>query len=364
MNKTFRVLGINPKKDQTKIGLYENERCLLERSLFHKELIESDFTNGLDEQVFLRTEEIQARLFLEGINLSKIDAVVARGGLIRPIKGGTYEINQAMLDDLAIGFNGKHPSNLGGLIAKRIADSLDLPAFIVDPVVVDELDHIAKMTGLPEIERRSIFHALNQKSAARKAARDLQVDYHESNFIVAHLGTGITIGAHQNGKVIDVNNGLNGEGPFSPERAGSLPTGDLISLCFQEGSSEKMLQEKVSTQGGLLAHLKTTKLTEVIESIKQNDPELHDYLEVMAYQIAKEIGSLSAVLYGQVQAIVLTGELAYNSFFIKQIMRRTKWIADILTYPGENDLESLVDGALRVLNESENAKQYVVKEGE
>jgi len=364
MAKTFRVLGINPKKDQTKIGLYENERCILERSLFHTELIEADFANGLDEQVFLRTEEIQAHLFLEGINLSRIDAVVARGGLIRPIKGGTYEINDAMLHDLQIGFNGKHPSNLGGLIAKRIGESLDLPAYIVDPVVVDELNDIAKVTGLPEINRKSIFHALNQKSAARKAAKDLQVNYEESNFIVAHLGTGITIGAHQNGKVIDVNNGLNGEGPFSPERAGSLPTGDLISLCFKEGTSEKVMQDKVSTKGGLLAHLEATQLTDVIERIKQNDQELEPYLEVMGYQVAKEIGSLSAVLYGQVQAIVLTGELAYNSFFVKQIMRRTKWIADILMYPGENDLESLVDGALRVLNESEHAKQYIVKEGE
>lgn len=363
MQKSFRVLGINPQKSYTTIGLYENEQCILERKLNHDMAFNYENKEDVQKQTLIRTESIQAQLFLEGINLSKLDAIVARGGLIRPIKGGTYLVNEAMVHDLKIGFNGRHPSNFGGLIAHEIAMNLSIPAYIVDPVVVDELNDYARLTGIPDIERKSIFHALNQKSAARKASESLNISYEAHSFIIAHLGVGITIGAHENGRVVDVNNGLNGEGPMSPERAGTIPTGDLIQLCFSGENTEQELNNLISTNSGLIAYSDIKKLSYILKQVQDNDPKLSKYIQAMSYQIAKEIGSMSTVLKGNVEAIVLTGDLAYGEEIVKEITKHTKWIADVIVYPGENILDSLVDGALRVLNKSEKIKYYNLNEG-
>lgn len=294
----------------------------------------------------------------EGFNLSKLDAVVARGGLLRPIQGGTYAVDEAMLQDLASGFGGDHPSNLGGLIANEISAGLHIPAFIVDPVVVDELSSIARITGLPEISRRSIFHALGQKAAARKAVRELGLDYEDANLIVVYIGGGITIGAHQQGRVVDVNNGHAGEGPLSAERAGTLPTGDLISMCFSGTFTKDDMIRKVTKEGGFAAYLGTSDLAEAERRVRDGDKQARDIYEAMTYQTAKEIGAMAAVLKGKVDAIVFTGRLDNASPFLELIENNISWIADILVFPGEDELASLAEGALRVLQGREQAKIY------
>jgi len=310
------------------------------------------------EQYDFRKNIILEQLDYEGINISKLDAVCGRGGLLQPIEGGTYEVNEAMLHDLRIGHNGEHASNLGGIIAEEIASDLNIPAYIVDPVVVDELAEIARYSGVPDIPRKSIFHALNQKAVARRAAEDLQVSYDQITLIVTHMGGGITVGAHKNGKVIDVNNGLHGDGPFSPERAGTVPAGDLVSLCFSGQYYRDEIMKKLVGQGGLMAYLQTNDAVEIENRIEAGDESANQAYEAMAYQISKEIGSMSAVLGGRVDAIVLTGGLAYGKQFVELITERVNWIADTLVYPGENELQALNEGVLRVLRKLEKPKIY------
>ncbi|WP_431804916.1 butyrate kinase [Halobacillus andaensis] len=279
-------------------------------------------------------------------------------GLLRPIEGGTYEVNEAMLEDLRNGYNGEHASNLGGIIANEIAKELNVKAYIVDPVVVDELKEIARISGVPEIPRKSIFHALNQKAVARRTAEDLGKSYNQSRLIVTHMGGGITIGAHADGKVIDVNNGLHGDGPFSPERAGTVPAGDLVSMCFSGQYYREEIMKKLVGHGGLMAYLDTNDGVEVEKMIDHGDQKAKLIYEAMSYQIAKEIGSMSAVLEGNVDAIALTGGLAYGKAFTEAISKRVSWISDVLIYPGENELEALNEGTLRVLNKQELPKHY------
>ncbi len=267
-------------------------------------------------------------------------------------------MNEAMLEDLRNGYNGEHASNLGGIIANEIAKELNVKAYIVDPVVVDELKEIARISGVPEIPRKSIFHALNQKAVARRTAEDLGKSYNQSRLIVTHMGGGITIGAHADGKVIDVNNGLHGDGPFSPERAGTVPAGDLVSMCFSGQYYREEIMKKLVGHGGLMAYLDTNDGVEVEKMIDHGDQKAKLIYEAMSYQIAKEIGSMSAVLEGNVDAIALTGGLAYGKAFTEAISKRVSWISDVLIYPGENELEALNEGTLRVLNKQELPKHY------
>ncbi|MFD2630775.1 butyrate kinase [Oceanobacillus kapialis] len=357
LQSTYRNLVINPGSTSTKIGVFENEICIIEKSIRHSGEELSPFPKIMDQYDF-RKNVILEQLDYEGINISKLSAVCGRGGLLQPIEGGTYEVNDIMLHDLQTGFNGEHASNLGGIISHEIATGLNIPAFIVDPVVVDELADIARFSGVPEIPRKSIFHALNQKAVARKAARDLEKSYEEMNMIVTHMGGGITIGAHQGGKVIDVNNGLHGDGPFSPERAGTVPAGDLVSLCFSGEYYLDEIMKKIVGQGGLMAYLETNDAIEVEKRIAAGDTYAEEVYEAMAYQIAKEIGSMASVLQGKVDLIVLTGGLAYGKTFTEMIMKRVKWIADTAVYPGENELEALNEGVLRVLRKQEKPKVY------
>ncbi|WP_226035078.1 butyrate kinase [Aquibacillus saliphilus] len=357
MQHKNRILVINPGSTSTKIGVFDNETCIFEKVIRHN-VEEINLYNRVNDQYEFRKKIILDELDYEGINISKLSAVCGRGGLLRPIEGGTYEVNGEMLEDLRIGYSGEHASNLGGILAFEIASGLNIPSYIVDPVVVDELDEIARVSGVPEIPRISIFHALNQKSVGRQAATDIGSSYHEVNLIVVHMGGGITVGAHRNGKVIDVNNGLHGDGPFSPERAGTVPAGELISMCFSGEYYREEMMKKIVGHGGLMGHLLTNDALEVEKRIKNGDQKADQIYQAMAYQVAKEIGSMSAVLAGKVDAIALTGGLAYAKEFISLISKRVDWIADILVYPGENELQALAKGTLRVLKEEEAPKKY------
>lgn len=355
-----RILTINPGSTSTKIGVFHNERSIFEKTLRHNIEELQRFDHIIDQYEF-RKNHILETLHEQGINISKFDAVCARGGLLRPIEGGTYEVNDNMIEDLKSGYAGQHASNLGGIIAREIADGLNIPSYIVDPVVVDEMSVLAKISGMPEIERKSIFHALNQKAVARKAAASLGKRYENMKMIITHMGGGITIGVHDRGRVVDVNNGLHGEGPFSPERAGTVPAGDLVDLCFSGEYTKEEIMKKLVGTGGLSGYLGTNDAVKVEQMIQGGDEKARLIYDAMAYQVAKEIGAASAVLKGEVEAIVLTGGLAYGKSFVSSIRSYIDWISDVLVYPGENELQSLAQGALRVLLGEEPSKQYCIE---
>lgn len=353
----YRILAINPGSTSTKIGIFDHEISIFEKTIRHEAKKINTFANIIDQYHFRKTAILET-LDNEGINISKLSAVCGRGGLLRPIKGGTYAVNDLMLMDLQAGYSGQHASNLGGIIAYEIAAGLNIPAYIVDPVVVDELAPIARISGFSLIERKSIFHALNQKAVARRVAKELGREYSELNLIVAHMGGGITVGVHQEGKVVDVNNGLHGDGPFSPERAGTVPAGDLIALCYSGEHYREEIMKRLVGQGGLVGYLGTNDAKEVEQRIAAGDKKAELIYEAMSYQVAKEIGSCSTVLSGKVDAIVLTGGLAYGTGFVKRISDRVNWIADVIVHPGEDELLALAEGALRVLRGEEEVKVY------
>ncbi len=355
--KEYRLLVINPGSTSTKIGIFDNERAVFEKTIRHDSDSISKFENIIDQYEF-RKNTILETLDHEGINISKLSAVVGRGGLLRPIEGGTYHVNDLMIADLRKGYAGEHASNLGGIISYEIASGLNIPSFIVDPVVVDEMQPLAKVSGIPEIKRKSIFHALNQKAVARRVSSLLGKPYSSLRLIVTHMGGGITVGAHFYGKVIDVNNGLHGEGPFSPERAGTVPVGDLVELCFSGEYYADEIMKKLVGQGGLVGYLGTNDAVRVEAMIANGNEEAALIYDAMAYQVAKEIGASSTVLEGQVDAIIITGGLAYGKEFVKKITKRVEWIADVIVQPGENELQALAEGGLRVLKGEEEAKEY------
>ncbi|WLV23511.1 butyrate kinase [Aciduricibacillus chroicocephali] len=348
-----RILAINPKGKSTEAALFENESCLVSAEICHSSLGED-----VEKQTQQRKQDLLEKFFSMGLNISKCTAIVGRGGILRPLEGGTYCVNEHMKEDLRDGFAAGHASAIGGWLAESIANDYGIPAYIVDPVTVDELADVARMTGIPEIKRKSVFHALSHKAAARKAANMRNIPYEEGNFIVLHLGGGISIGAHKAGCVIDVNNSLDGEGPLAPERAGTLPAGDMIALCYSGDFTETDLKRKISTLGGLTAHLGTGNLDEVERRIEEGDDLADKLLDAMVYQSAKEIGAMAAALRGEVQAIVLTGRLNDQSLFVQRLLGPIAWIADVFVFPGENILESLASGAFRVLTGLEEAKNY------
>lgn len=360
MQNQYRILSINPGSTSTKIGVFDNEQSVFEKTIRHDSKIINSYTSIIEQYEFRKTTILEA-LDHEGINISKLSAVVGRGGLLRPIEGGTYNVNEKMLEDLRNGYSGQHASNLGGIIAFEIASGLNIPSFIVDPVVVDEMEPIAKISGFSEIERKSIFHALNQKAVARHVAEDLNKRYEDLRLIVTHMGGGITVGVHEFGRVVDVNNGLHGEGPFSPERAGTVPAGDLVELCYSGKLEKNEVMKRLVGQGGLVGYLETNDAIQVEERINKGDEKAKLVYDAMAYQVAKEIGAASAALRGKVDAIVLTGGLAYGKDFVKSITDRISWIADVVVKPGEDEMQALTNGALRVLKGEEEAKEYPTK---
>jgi len=261
--------------------------------------------------------------------------------------------------DLRRGVQGDHPSNCGGLIAYALSKNIGCDAFIVDPVVVDELQELARLSGMPLIHRRSIFHALNQKAVARQAARDLGKRYQDVNLIVAHLGGGITVGAHQGGRVIDVNNGLDGDGPYSPERSGGVPVGDLVKACFSMEYTYTDMKKLIKGHGGMVAYLGTHDMKKVEDEVKKGNQDYQLVYQGLAYQVAKEIGACAAVLKGKIDAICITGGLAFSDIMINWVKERVEWIAPVLLYPGEEEMKALALGALRVLRGEEEPKEYV-----
>ncbi|MFZ5967497.1 MAG: butyrate kinase [Bacillota bacterium] len=357
MTDVYRILTINPGSTSTKIAIFDNEKPVLETTLRHATEEINKYAT-IFEQYEFRKNVILDTLNENQINLTKLSAVVGRGGLLKPIAGGTYQVNDRMIEDLKVGVLGEHASNLGGIIASEIAKQLNIPAFIVDPVVVDEMDEVARISGMPELARKSIFHALNQKAVARRAAREMGKTYEEANIIVAHLGGGVSVGAHRMGSVVDVNNALDGEGPFSPERAGGLPVGDFAKLCFSGKYTHNDIKKKIKGQGGLVAYLGTNDGRDVGKMIEAGDKNAELIYQAMAYQVAKEIGSCAAVLKGKVDAVVLTGGIAYDKQFTKWISDRVSFISQVIVYPGEDEMIALAEGGLRVLRREESAKNY------
>jgi len=353
----YRILAINPGSTSTKIAVYDNENPVLIETLRHSAEELAPYKT-IFEQFNFRKDVILKVLEEKGIEIGTLNAVVGRGGMLKPIESGTYRVNGLMLEDLKVGFSGQHASNLGGVIANEIASGLNIPAFIVDPPIVDEMDDIARLSGVPEIERKSKFHALNQKAVAKRYAKEKGIRYEELSLIVAHMGGGISVGAHKDGRVIDVNNALDGEGPFSPERAGGLPVGDLIKLCYSGKYTMDELMKKVVGKGGFVAYLNTNDAREVEKMIKSGNKNAELIFKAMAYQVAKEIGYSAAALSGMVDAIILTGGLAYSSMLVEWIKERVRFISNIVVYPGEDEMLALAEGGLRVLRGEEETKEY------
>lgn len=357
MGKQLRILVVIPKVDKTELAVFLNETCIYKKTLIHVQNFPKD-ESTITADVLQRVTEVMNDLHDAGINVSKINAVSAVGGLLKPIEGGTYYVTEQMILDLKSNYSGKHISNLGGLIASSIANQLNIEAFIVDPPVVNEFAQEATFTGIPTIKRKSVFHALNQKAVARFAAKDLNKSYEDLNLIVCHLGIGITVGAHRKGKVIDVNNGLHGDGPFSIERAGSVPVKSLLELCQSSEYNKEQLKNKLTFESGLKAYLQMENVDEILNYLKKESKEHEHIIQAMTYQVAKEIGSMATVLKGNVDGIVLTGQLARFQQITTSLIEQTSWIADLFIYPGEYDLQALYEGTLRVLRGEEKAKYY------
>ncbi len=358
MSEEFRIFVINPGSTSTKVALFDGDTAAFTKTIRHSDAELAGFPN-ITSQYEFREKIILGMLEENGIEPASIDAVVGRGGLLYPLKGGTYSVNQLMKEHLHRGVLGEHASNLGGLIASAIAEDIGAPAFIVDPVVVDEMEDIARLSGHPLLPRKSIFHALNQKACARVAAEELGKQYRDINLIVAHMGGGISLGAHKKGRVVDVNNALNGDGPFTPERSGGLPVGDLVKLCFSGKYTEKEVLKMIKGKGGLVAYMGTNDVREVMSLIEKGDKQAELTLRAMCYQISKEIGLLAAVLEGDVDAIVLSGGVAFSDFVIREIRRKVEWIARVIVVPGEAEMSALAGGASRVLKGEEAAREYV-----
>ncbi len=352
------IVAINPRYPFTKIGVYNNNKLIFLKKINHQNE-QLKFFKNCNELTIFRKDAILKELVDNSIPLDDIKVVIARGGLTKPVKSGVYHVNENVVKDLGECKLGKDIVNLGGLLADALTKDLkNAHAFIADSVVVDEFDELARVTGLPELQRRSIFHALNQKAIARKYAKSVGKKYEELNLIIAHLGTGITVGAHRKGLVVDSNMGYDGDGPFSPIRAGSLPAGDLVKLCFSGKYTEQELLAKVSIEGGIFAHLGTFSAEEVDKRVQEGDKKAAFIFEAMAYQVSKTIGSMYPVLNGEVDAILLTGGIAHSQWFVRKIMERVSKLAQVVVYPGADDIETLAMRGLSVINGDEEVLDY------
>jgi butyrate kinase len=355
----MKILAINPGSTSTKIAVYINDKAILYKNIKHS-VADIDAFPSIADQYEYRKDIIYQELVKAEVKTNDIEIVIGRGGLLKPIPSGVYEVNEAMKRDLKVGVQGQHASNLGGLIADSIAKSLpNAKAYIADPVVVDELDDIARISGHPKFERISIFHALNQKSIARTYARTNSKNYEDLKLIVVHVGGGISVGAHYLGKVIDVNQALDGEGPFSPERSGTLPVGALVKLCYSMEYSFEEVKKMITGRGGFAAYLNTNDALEVEKMIASGNEYAQLIFDAMAYQVAKEVGAMATVLKGEVDAILITGGLANSKGFVDKIIERISKIAPISIYPGEDEMRALVMNALMVANKQIEPREYV-----
>jgi len=350
------VLAINPGSTSTKVAVFNQNELVTKHSIDHSTKDLEAYESMADQYPF-RKKTILQWLKEEGLELKDLKAVVGRGGLLRPMPGGTYKVTEAMEEDLKVGYQGEHASNLGGLIAKAIADEQSIPAYIVDPVAVDEFTEEARISGMPQIKRRSLGHALNIKAVGHRAAEELGKGFNEVNLVVAHLGGGISVAPVRKGRILDYNN-ANEMGPFSPERTGGLPVGDLVKMCFSGRYDHKTLKSMLRGKGGLSAYLGTNDARQVENKVNAGDQEAKLIYDAMGYQIAKEIGAMATVLHGEVDGIVLTGGIAHSDYLMDLIKDHISFIGRVFVYPGEDEMKALNEGALRVLNDEEEVKIY------
>ena len=354
---SIKSLIINPGSTSTKIGVFEDETLLFEETLRHSTEEISQYASIVDQKDF-RKDIIVNLLNEKNFDINSLNMVVGRGGMLKPIPGGTYAVTDELLEDLKIGKQGQHASNLGGILAREIGDSIGVPSFIVDPVVVDEMMPIARHSGVPELPRTSVFHALNQKAVAKRYANEIGKAYTDLNLIVVHMGGGVSVGAHKNGRVVDIFNALDGDGAFSPERAGSVPSGALIKMCFSGKYTEKEVYKKIVGNGGFNAYMGTNDMRDVEKAVLAGDEQAIEYRDAFILQVAKDMGSMACVLDGKVDQIVVTGGIAYDKGVVAGLRERAEWIAPFTVYPGEDELLALVQGGLRVINGVEEAMKY------
>lgn len=352
-----KSLIINPGSTSTKIGVFEDETLLFEETLRHSTEEIAQYASIVDQKDF-RKDIIINLLKEKDFDINSLNMIVGRGGMLKPIPGGTYAVSDDLLEDLKIGKQGQHASNLGGILAREIGDSIGVPSYIVDPVVVDELEEISRYSGVPELPRTSVFHALNQKAVAKRYAKEQGKDYTSLNLVVVHMGGGVSVGAHKAGKVIDVFNALDGDGAFSPERAGAVPSGALIKMCFSGQYTEKEVYKKICGNGGFNAYCNTNDMRDVDKMVEGGDAKAKEVRDAFIRQVAKDIGSMACVLEGKVDQIVVTGGIAYDKAVVDGLKAQAGWIAPMTVYPGEDELLALVQGGLRVLNGEEKAMVY------
>jgi butyrate kinase len=361
MEKKLRILVINPGSTSTAIALFKDDKLFDEETIRHSSEELAKYKKIVDQYKF-REKIVINFLRRKNIDIDSIDAIVGRGGVLKPVKSGAYRINKSMLEDLKERPRIEHASNLGAVIAYDLAQKIGVPSFIVDSVAVDELEPVARISGMSDIERESLCHVLNLKAAARRMAQELGKSYKELNLIVVHLGGGISVSAHSKGRMIDVNN-ASAEGPFTPERTGGLPSAELVKLCYSKKYTLKEMLKKLIGRGGLVDYLGTNNLLEVEERIAKGDKKAELLYQAMAYQVAKEIAAMAAVLKGKVNAIAITGnaardEGALGNTFVNWIKERVNFIAPVTVYPGTNEMKALALGAVRVLKGEEEALEY------
>jgi butyrate kinase len=351
-----RILVINPGATSTKFAVYDGEILVFKKTIEHSAADTNVFVKVIDQYEY-RLRLILQQLIVENIELSTLKGIVARGGILKPLKGGTYSISQTMVNDLREAARGEHASNLGAVMAYGLAQTLRIPSYIVDPVSVDEMEPVARISGLPDLPRISLIHALNTKAVARKVAKQLGKRYEDMNLIVAHLGTGISVTPHLKGRMIDVNNAKE-EGPLSPDRCGGLPVGQFLRLIFSGKYTFEELKEILNCKGGIYAYLGTADIRRAFAMADNGDEQARLVLEAFSYQVAKEIGGMATVLSGDVECIILTGGIAYSERIVNEIKKRVQFIAPVMIVPGEEELEALAFGALRVLRGQEEVQIY------
>jgi len=352
-----RLLVINPGSTSTKLAVFEDYQQVLDTTLRHSAEELAEFTSTYSQKDF-RKRIIAETLEKENYALKSFHAIIGRGGMVRPLKSGTYKVNAKLLEDLTQAKYGEHASNLGGILSDELAKEAGCDAYISDPIVVDEMHDIARISGLPEMPRRAVFHALNQKATARKYCAEVGKSYKDVNILVCHMGGGISVGVHKEGKIIDVNNCVNGAGTFSPERAGTLPADDLIKLCFSGKYTQQEINKMINGKGGLMAHLGMNQAHHIVDRINAGDHKAALVLDAMAYNIAKEIGAAATVLSGQVEAILLTGGIAHNDYVCERVIKNIAFIAPVKRYPGEDEMNALVSNTMQVLEGKEPCLEY------
>ena len=353
----YKILSVNPGSTSTKFAVYEDEKLVCLHTIRHSADDLKPFESLLEQHEFRKNLMVDY-LAKDGIDITELSAVVGRGGLVRPLESGVYSVNDKYIEDLKTRYSAEHASNLGGVIAREIAETIPgCLALIADPVVVDEYQDVARISGLPQIPRHSMFHALNHKAIARKYAAANGTTYEKLNLVIAHMGGGISVAAHRLGTVVDSNQGLDGYGPFSPERAGTLDAGQLIDMCFAGKYTHDEMRKLLVGNGGLMAHLGINDTKVILQMVESGDEKARLILEALAYNVAKEIGAMLAVLHGEADAVVLTGGIAYSKFVVEYIKKMISPMIKVTVYPGEDEMEALAMSGLRVLR-GEEAKVY------